>query len=220
MKTYCYIFLVLVFSLTSCKKEEESNSNATIKSEVPFTQLPTSEQNQVAQPSTQQKHNLFNNNESPAVVATSPNRSNSSIMASVNPAHGQPNHRCDIPVGAPLSQKVSIASTTPQQTPKQTNSVVTVPTSLAAVTPKGVNPPHGQKNHRCDIAVGAPLNSKPVAPASNAVTPETKTPSIPDVLAASPNSVEKVVTPEGINPPHGQDKHRCDIAVGDPLPKQ
>jgi len=25
----------------------------------------------------------------------------------------------------------------------------------------GVNPAHGQPNHRCDIAVGAPLNSKP-----------------------------------------------------------
>jgi hypothetical protein len=23
-----------------------------------------------------------------------------------------------------------------------------------------MNPPHGEKNHRCDIAVGAPLNSK------------------------------------------------------------
>ena len=219
MKQYCYIFLVLVFSLTSCKKEEESKGNATIKNEVPFTQVPTLEQNQVAQPSTQQKHNLFNNNATPAAVATSPNSINPSIMASVNPAHGQPNHRCDIPVGAPLSQKTSTANKTSQQTPKQTNAVITTPTSVVAVTPKGMNPPHGQKNHRCDIAVGAPLNSKPVTPATNAVTPGTKTPSIPDVLATSPTSVEKVVTPEGINPPHGQDKHRCDIAVGEPLPK-
>jgi len=28
-------------------------------------------------------------------------------------------------------------------------------------TAPGMNPPHGQPNHRCDIAVGAPLNSKP-----------------------------------------------------------
>ena len=26
----------------------------------------------------------------------------------------------------------------------------------------GMNPPHGQPGHRCDIAVGAPLNSKPL----------------------------------------------------------
>lgn len=218
MKQYCYIFLVLVFSLTSCKKDEESKGNTTIKNQVPFTQVSTSEQDQVAQPSTLQKHNLFNNNATPAAVETLPNSSNPSIMASVNPAHGQPNHRCDIPVGAPLSQKASSTSTTSQQTPKQTNSAA-APTSVVAVTAKGMNPAHGQKNHRCDIAVGAPLNSKPVVPTTKAVTPGTKTPSIPDVLASSPTSVEKGVTPEGINPPHGQDKHRCDIAVGKPLPK-
>jgi hypothetical protein len=27
-------------------------------------------------------------------------------------------------------------------------------------TAEGMNPPHGQQNHRCDIAVGAPLDSK------------------------------------------------------------
>jgi hypothetical protein len=31
---------------------------------------------------------------------------------------------------------------------------------------KGMNPQHGQAGHRCDIAVGAPLNS-PVAAATN-----------------------------------------------------
>jgi hypothetical protein len=33
-------------------------------------------------------------------------------------------------------------------------------------TVKGMNPQHGQAGHRCDIAVGAPLNS-PVAAATN-----------------------------------------------------
>ena len=27
-------------------------------------------------------------------------------------------------------------------------------------------------------------------------------------------------TPPGMNPPHGQEGHRCDVAVGAPLPKQ
>jgi hypothetical protein len=31
-------------------------------------------------------------------------------------------------------------------------------------TAPGMNPPHGEPGHRCDIAVGAPLNSKPAAP--------------------------------------------------------
>ena len=41
------------------------------------------------------------------------------------------------------------------QNPVQTNSN-TVLSSNA-----GLNPAHGQPGHRCDIAVGAPLNSKP-----------------------------------------------------------
>jgi hypothetical protein len=35
----------------------------------------------------------------------------------------------------------------------------------------GMNPAHGQPNHRCDIAVGEPLNSKPVAPAIKPIAP-------------------------------------------------
>ena len=33
------------------------------------------------------------------------------------------------------------------------------------VTKPGMNPPHGQAGHRCDLQVGAPLNSKPAPPA-------------------------------------------------------
>lgn len=55
--------------------------------------------------------------------------------AGVNPPHGQPGHRCDIAVGAPLGG----------------NSMLGNDTSV------NLNPPHGQAGHRCDIAVGAPL---------------------------------------------------------------
>jgi len=78
--------------------------------------------------------------------------------AALNPAHGQPGHRCDIEVGAPLDSK-------PIQTTIQTQPAVkpttTVPLSIPAATGTGLNPAHGQPGHRCDIAVGAPLNSKP-----------------------------------------------------------
>ena len=40
---------------------------------------------------------------------------------------------------------------------------------------------------------------------------------VPALLATTP---EATPTPEGMNPPHGQPKHRCDIAVGAPLPKE
>ena len=36
----------------------------------------------------------------------------------------------------------------------------TVSVNQPQQTAPGMNPPHGQPNHRCDIPVGAPLNSK------------------------------------------------------------
>lgn len=88
----------------------------------------------------------------------------------MNPPHGQPGHRCDISVGAPLNSKPAPAtppttvSTTPQQ-PQVTMKEVPTTTKTAP----GMNPPHGEPGHRCDIAVGAALNSKPAAPAANPV---------------------------------------------------
>jgi uncharacterized protein YvpB len=91
-----------------------------------------------------------------------------STSVGANPAHGLPGHRCDIPVGAPLDSK---ATTTIQPQASQAGSTTTTPqatvipaNSTPASNPAqtaGLNPAHGQPGHRCDIAVGAPLNSKP-----------------------------------------------------------
>ncbi len=70
----------------------------------------------------------------------------------LNPPHGQPYHRCDIPVGAPLNSSLGKQ---PAATTSETTTTETAP---------GMNPPHGQPNHRCDIPVGAPLNSSPGNP--------------------------------------------------------
>lgn len=81
---------------------------------------------------------------------------------------------------------------------------------------KGMNPPHGQPGHRCDIAVGAPLNSKPAA---QPAAPATATTPVA-APAPPPVTVQKaapVATAPGMNPPHGQPGHRCDISVGAPL---
>jgi hypothetical protein len=45
-------------------------------------------------------------------------------------------------------------------------------TATPAITPvaPGMNPQHGQPGHRCDIAVGAPLNSKPAAATTTPVS--------------------------------------------------
>ncbi|WP_188440924.1 hypothetical protein [Planktosalinus lacus] len=76
----------------------------------------------------------------------------------VNPAHGQPGHRCDIPVGAPLngsSKEQTIKST---QSPVIKNSGNVPVNSNNTSTGENVNPAHGQPGHRCDIPVGAPLD--------------------------------------------------------------
>jgi hypothetical protein len=79
----------------------------------------------------------------------------------------------------------------------------------------GMNPPHGQAGHRCDIAVGAPLNSQPNKSISNPTT--TSSVSNSPAPAIVKTNTAAVVTKPGMNPPHGQAGHRCDIAVGAPL---
>lgn len=152
----------------------------------------------------------------------------------LNPAHGQPGHRCDIAVGAPLDSKPTTAA--PASTPVQLNtnsnpaspavSPITVTKSSTPVTntATGMNPAHGQPGHRCDIAVGAPLNSPPGNASTPASQPVSMQPSIPGATpvvtpvkpAATPVATQTVTAP-GMNPAHGQPGHRCDIAVGAPL---
>ncbi len=111
----------------------------------------------------------------PQAVTTPPVvTSQQTTNAKLNPAHGQPGHRCDIAVGVPLDSK-PIQPTNTITTAQPPVNVSTQPT--AQTTAPGMNPPHGQPNHRCDIAVGAPLNS-PVAPTQITVPPVTVDPSV------------------------------------------
>ncbi len=93
---------------------------------------------------------------------------------------------------------------------------VSTPEQGSNVNASGLNPPHGQTGHRCDIAVGAPLNSPPNKTISKStVTNSAQNSQVPTIL--KPNATTTVVTKPGMNPPHGQTGHRCDIAVGAPL---
>ena len=76
----------------------------------------------------------------------------------LNPAHGMPGHRCDIAVGAPLNSPAQAGQPAPQVQPMTAPIPAAVPVAPANATGK-LNPPHGQPGHRCDISVGAPLNS-------------------------------------------------------------
>ena len=99
------------------------------------------------------------------------------VAKGMNPAHGQPGHRCDIPVGSPLNSPVAkktaaTATSAPQSGSTEQTFTVTPPANNPAVpallstesantkavtTAEGMNPAHGQPGHRCDISVGAPL---------------------------------------------------------------
>ena len=115
----------------------------------------------------------------------------------------------------------------PQNTvpPNQMGTVQTVtPAQAPAVTRAGMNPAHGQPGHRCDIAVGAPLNSPPgnSAKAGNAIVQQntpvastTQNQAAPAILTSN----APAATAPGMNPPHGQEGHVCSVAVGAPLPK-
>ena len=91
-----------------------------------------------------------------------PATTTTAVAKGKNPPHGQPGHRCDIAVGAPLpadNGPVKTAAPSVAVQAPQPAAPAPVKTSTATgTTPKGVNPPHGQPGHRCDIAVGAPLN--------------------------------------------------------------
>lgn len=94
---------------------------------------------------------------------------NASSGEALNPAHGQPGHRCDIQVGQPLSTPVGgnqAVVPSQQGTPAPSNNqpflvndqAKQAPAAAASTLPSGtLNPAHGQPGHRCDIQVGQPL---------------------------------------------------------------
>lgn len=156
MKSFLYLLFVSTILLTSCKKEIAPQNSTTPTNIIPFTEVGRQMRSQASTAS--QNPTVTNQNQ----TATTP----VPVGKGMNPAHGQPLHRCDIPVGAPLNSPVTPAKNVPTQqiiTSQQNKSVATGPANTATTpvvttpTPEGMNPPHGQTNHRCDIAVGAPL---------------------------------------------------------------
>lgn len=195
------LFLAIGISLVSigCKKELEPQ-----ESSIPLS-ADASAANRTASATTPK----------PVASPATPDVQSAAAPGALNPAHGQPGHRCDIAVGAPLNGTAAAPAPTTQtmQATVGQNGQVTqttggmriapTPATASAKTAPGMNPAHGQPGHRCDIAVGAPLNSKPQkAEAKPAVASTT----------AAPGK-----TAPGMNPAHGQPGHRCDIAVGAPL---
>lgn len=89
-------------------------------------------------------------------AATSP--INSNATAGLNPAHGAPGHRCDIPVGSPLNSPAG--ANPPSPAPSNPAPFVMNPQTLPPANNNvRLNPAHGAPGHDCSIPVGQPLKS-------------------------------------------------------------
>ena len=119
----------LFFGLMSCSSDSDKKGDATTTTEPAETIPQTGSPNQPVTP--------------PAG------------NVALNPAHGEPNHRCDIEVGAPLNSPPKPNLSVPTPVPAFTPS-----TSTQQSVAPGTNPPHGQPGHDCGIPVGAPLTKK------------------------------------------------------------
>ncbi|WP_213277744.1 hypothetical protein [Chryseobacterium indologenes] len=160
-----------------------------------------------------------------AGIQSSPNPAPMATAPGMNPPHGQPGHRCDIPVGQPLNSKHAAAPTSQNINTNGNNIVQIDPNAVSpgkitldnngklAKTAPGMNPPHGQPGHRCDIPVGQPLNSKP-APAPQPAQNVVQTTPAPAPATQNLAMGEK----PKLNPAHGEPWHSCSLKVGDPLP--
>ena len=102
-------------------------------------------------------HQAGDGHDHPADLPATP-----SASPAINPAHGLPGHRCDLPVGAPINASSGTAA--PVQNPpviKMNPAPIqpAQPSTTPAPSAAGlkINPAHGMPGHRCDIQVGAPL---------------------------------------------------------------
>lgn len=82
----------------------------------------------------------------------------------LNPAHGEPGHRCEIPVGAPLdgSGQASNTATMPPPAPTVVSPVADPMMAAPVTSPVAggsgrLNPAHGEPGHDCAVPVGSPL---------------------------------------------------------------
>ncbi|GAB0155052.1 hypothetical protein CHRYSEOSP005_03120 [Chryseobacterium sp. Alg-005] len=208
-----FLGLVAISILTaSCKKDER----ATYLKEEAGTQQVNVAANNAPQASLLNQAGIQPaQTAAPVAQATAPG---------MNPPHGQPGHRCDIPVGQPLNGKPAQAGSAQNVTVGNNQTIQIDPNAMKpgkftvdsktgkpVKTAPGMNPPHGEPGHRCDIPVGQPLNSKPAPAPQPAQTIAQNTPA--PVQQPAPTGEKPKV-----NPAHGEPWHNCAVKVGDPLP--
>lgn len=112
--------ILLVLVLASCKKELEPQSTSII-APPPAPQNNSVPVTPVATPAPQVVQAPANTNVQMAPQQIAPPQK---VAKGMNPPHGQPNHRCDIAVGQPLSLPVS--KTKSVNVPSPTNGSATI----------------------------------------------------------------------------------------------
>ena len=145
-KTLISLFLVVSSMLISCKKELEPQESSSSVAPAAETISPAAIN---TMPSSMQQNSTESNPAVPAKTISAP------IAEGMNPPHGQPNHRCDISVGASLNAPPGKITPTPTKSvpasvtkvPKATYPTSEAPTILnnaPTTTTQGMNPPQGQ----------------------------------------------------------------------------
>ena len=150
MKKISLIIFVAALAISCDKKQNETTETATEtavnqtkdSAVVAATENPSVQTQEVQVNAPQQSQN------GQVVPQTTVAANPSGKKPALNPAHGEPFHRCDIAVGAPTDRAPAPQNPAPQQTAPVTQNIGPKP---------AVNPPHGEPHHRCDLQVGAPL---------------------------------------------------------------
>lgn len=168
MKITSLLFITTVLAV-SCQKEGKASDKISTEASDSLTVIKAEEAKMANAPTATQNQQVMTTT-NPANTTTVPE-----TKPGMNPPHGQPGHRCDLPVGAPLNG--SAPATTSNQTNKtysvtpvgnatttkveNSNIQTTPPKPVAQTTLPGMegkpNPAHGETGHRCDIPVGVNL---------------------------------------------------------------
>lgn len=182
------LLLLLGTSLlfTACKKTEEAPISTETKTETTATEKPVA-------------NDVSNITPTPAPAATQ-TATPAGQPPKINPPHGQPFHRCEIAVGAPLdgSAPTQRQGATPPPAPVQQNA----PKSFFKTV-------QSQQQANSTQPVASAPQPTPQTTQTVQAKPTPK-PALPTAKADGPKPKN--------NPPHGQPHHRCDVKVGDPLP--
>lgn len=139
--------------LGSCNNETTTGDAAPVENQETTTALPENHTD----------HDHAHEEGATQVVGSGTQENPYAHLTGNNPAHGQPNHRCDIPEGAPLNSPPGTGAqpvVTPAgggTSPVSVQPAAQPPQQTAPGFSGKANPAHGEPGHRCDLDVGAIL---------------------------------------------------------------